>query len=40
MSVIRALGGDSQRYKLERGRAIRAVVLEIYPPMRVTAVIK
>ena len=40
MSGMWALGGDSQRYTRERGRAIKAVVSEIYPPPRVTAAIE
>jgi hypothetical protein len=40
MSVVRALGGDSQKYKRDRAKAIRAVVSEVYSPPRVTAAIK
>ena len=40
MSVVWALGGDSQRYKRERGRAFQAVVSEIYSLPRATAAIK
>ena len=34
LSVVRALGGDQQRYKRERSRAARAIVSEIYSPPR------
>ena len=30
LSVTRALGGDQQRYKRDRSRAIKAIVSEIY----------
>ena len=40
MSVIRALGGDLQRYRMERSRAVRAIVPEIYSPPRLTAATK
>ena len=40
MSVVRALGGDSSRYRRERAKAVRAVVAEIYSPPRVTAAAK
>ena len=40
MSVIRTLGGDSQKYKRERSRAMRAVLSKVYSPPRVTAAIK
>ena len=40
MSVVRALGGSSQKYRGERSRAIKAVVSEVYSPPRVTAAIK
>ena len=37
LSVIRALGGDQQRYKRERSRAVKAIVSEIHSPPRVSA---
>ena len=40
LSAIRALGGDQQRYKRERSRAVKAIVSEIYSPPRVTAATK
>ena len=40
LSVIRSLGGDHQRYKRERSRAVKAVVSEIYSPPRLTAATK
>ena len=40
MAVVRALGGDSQRYRRERSKAVKAIVAEIYSPPRVTAAAK
>ena len=40
LSAIRALGGDTGKYKRERKTAVRAVVSEIYSPPRVTAAAK
>jgi hypothetical protein len=40
LSVIRSLGGDHQRYKRERSRAVKAIVSEIYSPPRATAATK
>ena len=40
LSVVRALGGNPQRYKRERSRAVRAIVSEVYSPPRVTAATK
>ena len=40
MSLIGHLGGSSARYRRERGKAIRAIVSEIYSPPRVSAVAK
>ena len=40
MSVIKALGGNTGRYKRETKAGIRAVVSEIYSPPRVTAAAK
>lgn len=40
MSVVRALGGNSQKYRLEKSRAIKAVVSEVYSPPRVAAAVK
>ena len=40
MRIVGSLGGNSSRYRRERGRAIRAIVSEIYPPPRVSAVAK
>ena len=40
LSVIRALGGDGNRYKRERQKSIKAVISEVYSPPRVTAAIK
>ena len=40
MSVVRELGGVSQKYKRERSRAIRVDVSEVYLPPRVIAAIK
>ena len=40
LSVVRSLGGNASRYRRERGRALRAVVSEIYSPPRVSAVAK
>ena len=37
LNVVKALGGNSGKYRRERSRAIRAVVSEIYSPPRVTA---
>ena len=39
LSVVRALGGDHNRYKRER-RAVKAIVSEVYSPRRVTAATK
>ena len=38
--VIRALGGDTGKYKRARKTAIRAAVSEVYSPPRVTAAAK
>ena len=40
LSVVRAMGGDSRKYKRDRAKAVRAVVSEVYSPPRVTAAIK
>ena len=40
VAVIKSLGGDGNRYRRERKRAIRHVVSEIYSPPRVTAATK
>ena len=40
MIVFRALGGDQQRYRRERSRAVNAIVSEVYAPPRVTAATK
>ena len=37
LSVIRALGGEQQRYKRERSRAVKAIVSDICSPPRATA---
>ena len=39
-SLVRNLGGNANSYRTERGRAIRAVISEIYSPPRVSAVAK
>ena len=39
-TAIRALGGDQQRYKRDRSRAVKAIVSEIYSPPSVTAATK
>ena len=40
MSIIGNLGGNASKYKRERGKAIRAIVSEMYSPPRVSAVAK
>ena len=40
MSVIKALGGETGRYRRERKASVRAVVSEICSPPRVTAAAK
>ena len=40
LSFIRQLGGNAVKYQRERGKAIRAIVSEIYSPPRVSAVAK
>ena len=40
MCVVRALGGDQQKYKRKRSRAVKAIVFEIYSLPRVTAATK
>ena len=40
LSLVRNLGGNANRFRRERGRAIRAVISEIYSPPRVSAVAK
>ena len=40
MELVRELGGNSSTYQRERGRALRAVVSEIYSTPRVTAAAK
>ena len=38
MSLIRSLGGNASRYRRERGKALKAIVSEIYSPPRVSAI--
>ena len=40
MSIIDSLGGNASKYRRERGKAIRAIVSEMYSPPRVSAVAK
>ena len=40
MSLIDSLGGNTSKYRRERGKAIRAIVSEMYSPPRVSAVAK
>ena len=40
LSTIRQLGGNTAKYKRKRGKAMRAIVSEIYLPPRVSAVAK
>ena len=40
MAVVKSLGGDKGKYRLERRRAQNAIVSEIYFPPRVTAASK
>ena len=37
MQIVRTLGGNAIQYRRERGRALRAVLSEIFSPPRVTA---
>ena len=34
MSIVSSLGGNSSKYRRERGKALRAIVNEIYPRRR------
>ena len=38
MSVVGSLGGNTFKYRRERGKAFRAIVSEIYSPPRLSAV--
>ena len=38
--MIRALGGNSQKYKRDRAKALRAAISQVYSPPRVTAATK
>ena len=40
LSLVKNLGGNANNYRRERGRAMRAVISEIYSPPRVSAVAK
>ena len=40
MSIIDSLRGNTSKYRRERGKAIRAIVSEMYSPPRVSAVAK
>ena len=40
LNLIRQLDGNTAKYRRERGRAMRAIVSEIYSPPRVSAVAK
>ena len=40
LQIVSSLGGDSSRYRRERGKAFRAILSEIYSPPRVTAMAK
>ena len=40
MQIVGTLGGNVIKYRRERGRALRAVLSEIYSPPRVTAMAK
>ena len=40
LSIIKTLGGDQNKYRRERQRAVRAIVSEVYSPPRVTAATK
>jgi hypothetical protein len=40
LQIVRSLGGNVGKYRRERGRALRAVLSEIYSPPRVSAMAK
>ena len=40
LSIVHSLGGNTGKYRRERGRALRHVISEIYSPPRVSAVAK
>ena len=40
MQIIGSLGGNGSKYRRERGRAMNAVLSEIYSPPRLSAVAK
>ena len=40
LSIVQSMGGNTSRYRRERGRAVRAVLSEIYSPPRVSNVAK